>query len=153
VGGGQERRRRASTENVPAIVGLGAAAALAQEEGRARTARLATLRDRFESGLAALPRAIVHFARSPRPPNTPHGALPGIEGESLLIRLALAGFAVSTGSACSSGAVEPSKTLLATGISAEEALSSIRVSFGPENSAGEVDAFLVALISEAAALR
>jgi cysteine desulfurase len=153
VGGGQERRRRASTENVPAIVGLGAAAALAQEEGRGRTARLATLRDRFESGLAALPGAIVHCAGSPRLPNTSHVAIPGIEGESLLIRLDLAGFAVSTGSACSSGAVEPSKTLLATGISVEEALSSIRVSFGPENTAGEVDAFLVALIGEAAALR
>jgi len=153
VGGGQERRRRASTENVPAIVGLGAAAALAQGEGGERTARLAALRDRFEAGLAAVPDAVVHCAASPRLPNTSNVAFPGVEGESLLIRLDLAGFAVSTGSACSSGAVEPSRTLLAAGIPAAEALSSIRVSFGPENSAREVDGFLAALSRETAALR
>jgi len=156
VGGGQERRRRASTENVPAIVGLWIAAALAQEEVAARAAYLATLRDRFEAGLSAIPGGIgakVHCADSPRLPNTSHVAIPDVEGESLLIRLDLAGFAVSTGSACSSGAVEPSKTLLAAGIPAEEALSSIRVSFGPENTTGEVDAFLAALARETAALR
>jgi cysteine desulfurase len=153
AGGGQERRRRASTENVPAIVGLGAAAALAQDEIPARGAHLAALRDRFEAGLSAIPGAAVHCAGSPRLPSTSHVAIPDVEGESLLIRLDLAGFAVSTGSACSSGAVEPSKTLLAAGIPAEEALSSIRVSFGPENTADEVDAFLAALAREAAALR
>jgi len=153
VGGGQERRRRASTENVPAIVGLGAAAALAQAEIAARGAYLAALRDRFEAGLAAIPEAVVHCAGSPRLPNTSHVAVADVEGESLLIRLDLAGFAVSTGSACSSGAVEPSKTLLAAGIPAAEALSSIRVSFGPENTPAEVDAFLAALARETAALR
>ena len=153
TGGGQERRRRASTENVPAIVGLGVAAALAQEEIAARGAHLAALRDRFEAGLETIPGAAVHCTGSPRLPSTSHVAIPDVEGESLLIRLDLAGFAVSTGSACSSGAVEPSKTLLAAGIPAEEALSSIRVSFGPENTADEVDAFLVALAREAAALR
>jgi cysteine desulfurase len=153
VGGGQERRRRASTENVPAIVGLGAAAALAREELAARTARLAALRDRFEAGLGAVPGADVHCAGAPRLPNTSHLALSGVEGESLLIRLDLAGFAVSTGSACSSGAVEPSRTLLAAGIPAAEALSSIRVSFGPENTPEEVDAFLAVLGRETAALR
>jgi cysteine desulfurase len=79
-------------------------------------------------------------------------ALPGVEGEALLIRLDLAGFAVSTGSACSSGTVEPSKTLLAAGISAAEALSSLRVSFGRANREEEVDAFLVALVREAGVL-
>jgi cysteine desulfurase len=153
VGGGQERRRRASTENVPAIVGLGAAAALAEEEGEGRTARLAALRDRFEAGLRAIPDAVVHCAGSPRLPNTSHLAIHGVEGESLLIRLDLAGFAVSTGSACSSGAVEPSRTLLAAGIPAAEALSSLRVSFGPENTPAEVDGFLAALARETAALR
>jgi cysteine desulfurase len=153
VGGGQERRRRASTENVPAIAGLGEAAALAREEMPARTAYLAALRDRFESGLGAVPGAVVHCAGSPRLPNTSHLAILEVEGESLLIRLDLAGFAVSTGSACSSGAVEPSRTLLAAGIPAAEALSSIRVSFGPENTPEEVDAFLAALGREAAALR
>ncbi|MFY9820682.1 MAG: cysteine desulfurase family protein [Thermoanaerobaculia bacterium] len=154
VGGSQERRRRASTENVPAIVGLGEAAAAAREEMAARGAHLAALRDRFEAGLARrMPDAIFHCQRSPRLPNTSHVAFPGAEGESLLIRLDLAGFAVSTGSACSSGAVEPSKTLLAIGLLPDEALSSLRISFGLFNTADEVDAFLDALDREVAALR
>ncbi|HEY4596754.1 MAG TPA: cysteine desulfurase family protein, partial [Thermoanaerobaculia bacterium] len=98
VGGSQERRRRASTENVPAIVGLGAAAAVAREEMAHRTAHLAALRDRFEAALPGqVPGAIVHCRQSPRLPNTSNVAFPGVEGESLLIRLDLAGFAVSTG--------------------------------------------------------
>jgi cysteine desulfurase len=154
VGGSQERRRRASTENVPAIVGLGEAAAAAREEMPARGAHLAALRDRFEAGLTdCMPEAILHCQASPRLPNTSHVAFPGIEGESLLIRLDLAGFAVSTGSACSSGAVEPSKTLLAMGLSPDEALSSLRISFGLFNTQEEVDAFLNALDREVAALR
>jgi cysteine desulfurase len=154
VGGGQERRRRASTENVPALAGLGEAAAAAREEMAQRTAHLAALRDRFEAELARrMPGVVFHCQASPRLPNTSHVAFPGVEGEALLIRLDLAGFAVSTGSACSSGAVEPSKTLLAAGIPAAEALSSLRVSFGITNSADEVDAFLDALERETAALR
>jgi len=154
VGGSQERRRRASTENVPAIVGLGEAAAVAKEEMAMREAHLAALRDRFEAGLARrMPEAIFHCQSSPRLPNTSHVAFPGVEGESLLIRLDLAGFAVSTGSACSSGAVEPSKTLLAMGLSPDEALSSLRISFGLFNSTEEVDAFLNAVDREVAALR
>ena len=153
VGGSQERRRRASTENVPAIVGLGEAAAVVLAEGPGRTAHLAALRDRFEAGLGMIPGAIVHCAESPRLPNTSHVAFPGAEGEALLIRLDLAGFAVSTGSACSSGMVEPSKTLLAIGLSPEEALSSLRVSFGVPNTHEEVDAFLSTLAREVAELR
>lgn len=154
VGGGQERRRRAGTENVPAIVGLGEAAALAQAEIAERGRKMAELRDRFEAGLAALlPDALVHCQGSPRLPNTSHVAFPGVAGDTLLIRLDLAGYAVSTGSACSSGAVEPSKTLLAAGYSAEEALSSLRVSFGLTNRLEEVDRFLEALAAEVAALR
>jgi cysteine desulfurase len=154
VGGSQERRRRAGTENVPAIAGLGEAAAVAREEGERRAAFLAGLRDRFEAALPArIPGAILHCQGSPRLPNTSHLAVPGVEGESLLIRLDLAGFAVSTGSACSSGSVEPSKTLLAAGISRDEALSSLRVSFGITNSVEEVDAFLDALVREVAELR
>jgi cysteine desulfurase len=167
VGGSQERRRRAGTENVPAIVGLGAAAALARlEVGEAGAARggggaetgerpalLSALRYRFEAGLAAIPGAVVHCRTAPRLPNTSHVAFPGAEGEALLIRLDLAGFAVSTGSACSSGTVEPSSTLLAMGLSAAEALCSIRVSFGPSNDPAEVDRFLAALAREVAALR
>jgi cysteine desulfurase len=158
VGGSQERRRRAGTENVAAIVGLGAAAALARDEvdgqlGPPRPLQLAALRDRFEAGLRALPGAIVHCRTAPRLPNTSHVAFTGVEGEALLIRLDLAGFAVSTGSACSSGTVEPSQTLLAMGLSPAEALSSIRVSFGIANLAAEVDRFLAALAGEVAALR
>jgi cysteine desulfurase len=158
VGGSQERRRRAGTENVAAIVGLGAAAALARDEvdgqlGPPRPLQLAVLRDRFEAGLRAVPGAIVHCRTAPRLPNTSHVAFTGVEGEALLIRLDLAGFAVSTGSACSSGTVEPSQTLLAMGLSPAEALSSIRVSFGTSNHAAEVDRFLAALAGEVAALR
>lgn len=154
VGGSQERRRRAGTENVPAIVGLGEAAAAAMEELPHRRTLLAGLRDRFEAELPRrLPDAIFHCQSSPRLPNTSHVAFPGAEGESLLIRLDLAGFAVSTGSACSSGAVEPSKTLIAIGLSPEEALSSLRISFGITNTPEEVDAFLGALTREVAELR
>jgi cysteine desulfurase len=153
VGGSQERRRRAGTENVPAIAGLGEAAAIAAAAIAARRAHLAALRDRFEAGLAGIPGAVVHCARSPRLPNTSHVGFAGIEGEALLIRLDLAGFAVSTGSACSSGTVEPSKTLLAAGFSPAQALSSLRVSFGIGNRAEEVDAFLAALQRESAELR
>ncbi len=155
VGGSQERHRRAGTENVPALVGLGEAAALARTEIAARGAYLASLRDRFEAGLTNgdFPGAVVHCARAPRLPNTSNVALPGIDGQALLIRLDLAGYAVSTGAACASGAVEPSPTLLALGLPAAEALSSLRVSFGPANRLEEVDGFLAALAAESAALR
>ncbi|MES1211716.1 MAG: cysteine desulfurase family protein, partial [Acidobacteriota bacterium] len=142
MGGGQERRRRAGTENVAALAGFGEAAAAAAEELAERGTFLAGLRDRFEAGLARRVGAVLHCAGSPRLPNTSHLAVPGVEGESLLIRLDVAGFAVSTGSACSSGTVEPSKTLLAMGLSRDEALSSLRVSFGMMNRPEEVDRFL-----------
>ncbi len=154
IGGSQERRRRASTENVMAIVGLGAAAEAAASELGERQVFLAALRDRFEAELLnRVPDAIVHCASSPRLPNTSHVAFPGVEGESLLIRLDLAGYAVSTGSACSSGTVEPSKTLLAIGLSPDEALSSLRVSFGIMNRPEEVAGFLDAVAAEVAELR
>jgi len=154
LGGSQERRRRASTENVPALAGFGAAAAAALAELPERQAHLAALRDSFEAELLKrVPGSILHCTASPRLPNTSHIALSGIEGESLLIRLDIAGFAVSTGSACSSGTVEPSKTLLAIGMSQEEALSSLRVSFGMTNRPEEVEAFLSVLEREVAELR
>jgi cysteine desulfurase len=153
LGGSQERRRRAGTENVPALVGFGAAARLAREELTGRAQALAELRDRFETGLSAIPDARIHCAAAPRLPHTSHVAFPGAEGESLTIRLDLAGFAVSTGAACSSGVVEPSHTLLSIGLSREEALSSIRVSFGITNRVEEVDRFLMALAENVAALR
>jgi cysteine desulfurase len=152
-GGGQERRRRASTENVAAIVGMGEATRLAHEQLTQRHAQLLALRDRFEAGLEAVPDAIVHCQDQPRLPHTTHVALLGVEGEALTIRLDLAGFAVSTGSACASGVVEPSPTLVAMGISAEEALASLRVSFGLSNTADEIDRFLEVLPVEVEALR
>lgn len=154
LGGGQERRRRAGTENVAALAGFGETCAAAAEELAHRRTFLAGLRDRFEAGLPQrVPGAVIHCAEAPRLPNTSHIAIPDVEGESLLIRLDVAGFAVSTGSACSSGIVEPSKTLLAMGLSREEALSSLRVSFGMMNQAEEVDRFLDALARETAELR
>lgn len=153
VGGSQERRRRASTENVPAVVGLGRAAELAREELSPRADHLASLRDRFEAGIESLEGASIHCRSSPRLPNTSHVAFAGVEGEALLIRLDLAGFAVSTGSACASGAVEPSPTLLSLGLGPAEALSSLRVSFGMPNRDAEVDRFVERLAVEVAELR
>jgi len=153
LGGSQERRRRASTENVPSIVGLGRAAQIAAAELADRGRHLGSLRDRFEAGLAAIPGAAVHCAASPRLPNTSHLAVHGVDAESLLIRLDLRGCAVSAGAACASGTVEPSPTLLAAGLSPEEARSSLRVSFGAANVAAEVDEFLAILAAEVAELR
>lgn len=153
VGGGQERRRRASTVNVPAVVGLGEAAKLARLELDQRNRGLAALRDRFEAGLSAVEGAAAHCTDSPRLPNTSHVAVEGVQGESLMIRLDLAGFAVSTGSACSSGVVEPSSVLIGMGLSEAEALSSLRVSVGIGNTRAEVEGLLEAFVREVGRLR
>ena len=154
VGGGQERRRRAGTTNVPAVVGLGRAAELAAAELPARARLLRDLRDRFEAGLArVLPDAVVHGAGAPRVPHTSHFAVPGTVNAELMIRLDLAGFAVSTGAACGSGVVEPGPAMVAMGIARAEAVASLRVSFGPGNTEAEVDAFLETLVREVAGLR
>ncbi len=152
TGGSQERRRRASTENLPAIVGLGRAAELAFGELCERGRVLGALRDRFESGLASIPGATVNCRSSLRLPNTSHVSIAGVDGLSLLIRLDMAGYAVSTGAACASGSLEPSATLLAIGLDPDLARSSIRVSFGITNNAAEVDRFLDRLATEVAAL-
>ena len=154
LGGGQESGLRAGTENVPAIVGLGEAARLAAAELPRRMRTMAALRDRVETAVTdRIPDARVHCAGSPRLPQTSHLAFPGVEGEALLLRLDKAGFAVSTGSACSSGRPEPSPTLLALGLTPEEALSSIRVSRGMTTTEEEIDAFVDALEKEVATLR
>lgn len=153
VGGSQERRRRAGTVNVAAIVGLGRAAELAAGEGAAWAAHCRGLRDRFEAGLARLPEVVVHGAEVERLPNTTHVACLGVEAQSLMIRLDLAGFAVSTGSACSSGAVHVSRTLAAMGIEPDEAVGSLRVSFGKGNGEAQVDGLLAALERDLAELR
>ncbi len=153
LGGGQERQRRAGTENVAAVVGFGACAALASSELDHRIARLTRLRDRLETGLARMSGARLHCTTTPRLPHTTHVAFPGLVGEELVVRLDLAGFAVSTGAACASGVVEPSRTLLAMGVAAGEAIGSIRISLGTTNDEAEIDRFLAALAHEVAALR
>jgi cysteine desulfurase len=95
----------------------------------------------------------VHGASAPRLPHTTHVAFPGLVGQELAIRLDLEGWAVSTGAACGSGTVQASPTLLAMGVSAEESIASLRISFGVTNSVEEVDAFLPLLAREVAALR
>ena len=111
------------------------------------------VRDRFEFHLRSRADVRLHCADSPRLPHVSHVALLGVEAQDLLIRLDLKGYAVSTGSACSSGAVEPSKVLLAMGYDAEEARSSLRVSFGVSNTLEQADEFAAVLLAEAAALR
>ena len=140
TGGRQERNRRAGTENLPAIVGLGAAARRLLE-ARGRGADDVTgLRDRLEAGvLAAVPGAAVNGGGSPRVGNTSNISFHGVEAESLLIALDLEGIAVSTGSACSSGTLEPSHVLRAMGLSPHRAQNSIRFSLGLGNTAAEVD--------------
>ena len=144
-GGGQERRRRASTENTPAIVGLGAACELAKQEGEARETHLRSLRDHFEAAVSPWPETRVHCQDAPRLPHTSNVAFLGSSADTLVIRLDLQGFAVSTGAACASGVVEPSRTLLAMGLSPEEALSTLRISFGIKNQREEIDAFVPVL--------
>lgn len=153
TGGSQERHRRAGTINVPAVVGMGEAAKLAAAELESRAARMQSLRDRFEQGLAAIPDVKVHAVGAKRLPNTSHVAFAGVDSQSLLIRLDLAGFAVSAGSACSSGTVEPSRTILAMGVSRDEAMSSLRMSFGVGNTEAEINGFLEVLSSQVAELR
>jgi cysteine desulfurase len=153
VGGGQERRRRAGTVNVPAVAGLGRAAELARAELASRSVHTARLRDRFEEEILRSGDVLIHGEGVPRLPNTSHLAFSGIDAEALMIRLDLEGFAVSTGSACSAGAVEPSEALLVMGLSRDEALSSLRVSFGPTNSDEEVAVFLGVLGRQLAELR
>lgn len=153
VGGGQERHRRAGTENVAAIAGFGRAAELAASELDLRARHLGELRDLFESRVRELGRVVFHGDSSPRLPNTSHLALLGVNAQALLIRLDLAGFAVSTGSACASGAVEPSRALSAVGISPSEQASSLRVSFGMANTLADVEALLPVLRREVEALR
>ena len=143
-GGGQERRRRAGTENTPGIAGFGAAAALAAGEV-GRGGALAELRDGLERRLGALaPEVKVYGADAPRLPNTSCFGLSGMAAETQVMALDLAGVAVSAGSACSSGKVTPSHVLRAMGASEAEAGSAIRVSLGWRSEAAHIDRFIEA---------
>jgi cysteine desulfurase len=143
TGGKHERNRRAGTENVPAIAGLGVAARLAAGKLTAEAGRLAALRNRLEDAiLSAVPGTTINGAREPRVPNTTNISFDAVEAESLLIALDLEGVAVSTGSACSSGTLEPSHVLRAMGLPSPRTQNSIRLSLGAGNTEAEVD-FLV----------
>jgi cysteine desulfurase len=151
-GGGHEGGMRSGTENVPAIVGFGAACELASRRMQALAQGARALRDRAEEGAIALGARI--FGRgAERIPNTTYFAFPDIDGETLVIELDKAGFAVASGAACSSTSTEPSATLLAMGVAPEVARGAVRVSFGAQNNAGEVDEFLRALGATVARLR
>lgn len=153
-GGRHERGLRPGTENVPAAMALGRAAAWLSASGAEEAARLAELRDRLETKiLAAVPQTTVTAADSPRVPNTTNIRFDGIEGEALLIALDLRGFAVSSGAACSSGAVEPSHVLTAMGMSKGEARSCLRFSLGRANTIEQVDALVEAVAQSVAQLR
>jgi cysteine desulfurase len=145
AGGSHERGIRAGTENVPAIVGFGAACELAMTDLATQPARLAAMRDRIDTELVSLG-AKLFGALADRVPNTTFFAFPGIDGETLVGKLDRAGFAVASGSACSSGSTDPSQVLLAMGQSPELARGAVRVSLGRGNTPAQIEAFLAALV-------
>jgi cysteine desulfurase len=154
TGGKHERNRRGGTENVPGLSGMGVAARLAREKLAAEGPRLSALRDRLERGiLERVPGTAVNGAPTPRVPNTTNISFDGVEAESLLIALDLEGFAVSTGSACSSGTLEPSHVLRAMGLPTHRTQNSIRFSLGLGNDEAQVDALLAKLPQVVAKLR
>jgi cysteine desulfurase len=147
-GGRHERSRRAGTENLPGIVGLGKAAELAGigfERGDDQ--KMAAMRDRLERELVQIDAVGVNGEGAPRVPSTSNVYFDGVEGEALVIALDLKGLAVSTGAACSSGAIEPSHVLLAMGLQPDRARASIRFSLGKLTSAEEID-FALAVVPE-----
>ncbi len=155
-GGSHERSRRAGTENVPGIVGLGKAAELAiagfqqGDDLRMDDQKMAAARDHLERELLEIEATGLNGEGAPRVPNTTNIYFDGIEGEALVIALDLKGLAVSTGAACSSGAIEPSHVLTAMGLSRDRAKCSIRFSLGKQNTAEDVD-FALGLIPETVA--
>lgn len=151
-GGGHEKGLRAGTENVPAIVGFGLACEMADSRRLQEMERIGALRAEIERGVAALG-GVIFGADAPRLANTSFFAFPGIEGETLLMSLDRAGFAVASGSACSSGSAEPSALLLAMGVAPELARGAIRVSLGRANTGGQVQEFIAVLQVELRRLR
>jgi cysteine desulfurase len=150
-GGSHERSRRAGTENVPGIVGLGKAAELALAGfERGDDTKMAALRDRLERELLGIDATGLNGEGAPRVPNTTNVYFDCIEGEALVIALDLKGLAVSTGAACSSGAIEPSHVLTAMGLRPERARASIRFSLGKQNRAEDVE-FALRLVPETVA--
>jgi cysteine desulfurase len=143
-GGGQELGRRAGTENVTGVAGFGAAARAAMEALAKDAIRLERLRDRLEAGLRKTPDVIVFSADVPRLPNTTLFTVPGLKAETAVIGFDLAGIAVSSGSACSSGKVQPSHVLEAMGFGGEMAKGAVRLSLGWSTSEADIDRCLEA---------
>jgi cysteine desulfurase len=153
-GGHHERDRRPGTENVAGIAAFGAAADLAAARLFEDAGRLCALRDRLESSvLDRLPGAGINGSRWNRVPNTSNLYFDGIDGEAMVIALDLRGFAVSTGAACSSGAIAPSHVLTAIGLDPDRARASMRFSLGRSNTAEQVDALAEAISASVAHLR
>jgi cysteine desulfurase len=154
-GGRHERSRRAGTENVPGIVALGKAAELAMQDfERGYDKNMASLRDRLQQGiLAQVEEAGVNGDGAARVPNTSNIYFDHIEGESMVISLDLKGLAVSTGAACSSGAIEPSHVLIAMGVRIDRTRASIRFSLGKQNTADDIDLALALVPETIARLR
>jgi cysteine desulfurase len=153
-GGRHEAGRRAGTENTPGIIAMGKAAERARSKMAAEMTRVAGLRNRLEQGiLDRVPDVSVNGAGALRVPNTTNLCFDGIEGESIVIALDLKGFCVSSGSACSSGAVEPSHVLLALGQTKQRAKSSVRFSLGAGKTPEQVDQLIDAVVDATAHLR
>ncbi|MGE5541534.1 MAG: cysteine desulfurase NifS [Bacillota bacterium] len=153
-GGAHERKRRAGTENVPGIVGLGKAAELTMKELPERQEHLARLRDRLIDGIMErIPDVKLNGHRTKRLPNNCNVSIKYIEGESMLLNLDMHGIAASSGSACTSGSLEPLHVLLAMGVPHEIAHGSLRMTFGKQNSAEDVDYVLEVLPSIVKKLR
>ncbi len=154
IGGQQERGRRGGTENVPYIVGFGRAAELAMNGIAEENGRVRILRDRLESEiLRTVPKAYRNGGKEPRLPNTSNIAFDGVEAEAILIRLNQLRICVSSGSACTTGSLEPSHVLKAMGLSAARARGSIRFSLGTDNTADEVEYVLSHLPSVISQMR
>lgn len=146
-GGAQERSRRAGTENVAGIVGLQAALELAISTMSERAERLTKMRDRLISGLLKIDRSRLNGSKEHRLPGNVNMCFEGIEGESLLLRLDLAGVSASSGSACTSGSLDPSHVLLALGLPHEIAHGSLRLSFSDDNTEEDID-YLLKVVPE-----
>ena len=145
-GGGQQYGIRPGTENVPGIVGLGRAVELAAAEQAESATRLGALRDELERRvLAIVPDAVINAWQAERAPHVSNISIPGTDSEALLMHLDLAGVACSSGSACSTGAIEPSHVLTAMGVPRELGIAALRFSFGKDNTAEDVDAVIGAL--------
>jgi cysteine desulfurase len=153
-GGHHERDRRPGTENVPGIAAFGMAAELAGQHLQEDSGRIAALRDRLENAvLDRVPGSGVNGSRSNRTPNTSNIYFDAVDGEAMVIALDLRGFAVSTGAACSSGALTPSHVLTAIGLTDDRARASMRFSLGHGNTAEQVDALVEAICASVAHLR